>query len=116
MVSRLCRKQDIFAGSTPASLTVRMVIMLMFHATTIEKLDLIKQEGILWGIRKVKDFNPSRCTYLADSVENAKKYGLIVLAVEFDPKKDVPNNYCDGCWQCRVYSPILFSQCKVMED
>ena len=75
--------------------------MIFYHGTSLDNWKKIQREGVLWGIRKA----PSRCTYLAVDREDVKRYGDIVLQVEYTPKvRD--DNYFDGCWQCRVYVPI----------
>lgn len=81
--------------------------MKFYHGTTTENWNKINKEGILFGIRNSDGYNPSRCTYLAVNIEEAKTYGEILLEVEYNPflnKKD--NNYSDDCWQLRVYEPI----------
>lgn len=74
----------------------------MYHGTSEQAWAAIQEEGVLWGIRDA----PSRCTYLATERQEAAQHGPVVLAVKFDPQIDAPNNYIDGAWQCRVYSPI----------
>ena len=81
--------------------------MKFYHGTTTENWNKINKEGILFGIRNDDGCNPSRCTYLAVDIEEAKTYGEILLEVEYNPflnKKD--NNYSDDCWQLIVYEPI----------
>ncbi len=82
--------------------------MLMYHGTTAEKWAKIQEEGVLWGVRNA----PSRCTYLAALLVDAKGYGDIVLEVDFDPKTDTPNNFHPDSWQCRVYVPIPLNRVK----
>ena len=87
--------------------------MNFYHSTTIEKWNEIKKEGVLFGVRNCG----SRCTYLTTDIEEAKQYGEILLKVEYDPfvnKKE--NNYIDGCWQLRVYEPILIKNVKIIEQ
>lgn len=58
---------------------------------------------------------PSRCTYLAVDKNEAKQYWDIVLEVEYDvDKHPMENNYCDGCWQVRVYEPIPMKDIRVL--
>lgn len=85
--------------------------MKFYHGTTTENWTKINEEGILFGFRNTDGCNSSRCTYLALDINEAKSYGEILLEVEYDPflnKKD--NNYCDGCWQLRVYEPISINK------
>ena len=87
--------------------------MIFYHGTTEENWEAIQEDGVLWGPRVVfdsngkpsVDFHPARCTYLAADEAEAWEYGSVVLRVEYDPTIGV-NNYCDGCWQLRVYDPI----------
>ena len=81
--------------------------MIFYHGTSEENWDKIKQEGILFGERET----PSRCTYLATTIEEAEMYGEVVLRVEYEPSKHPKeNNYAEGCWQVRVYEPIEINQ------
>lgn len=91
--------------------------MIFYHGTTQEKWNEIQREGILFGRRWILDSNGNkikevdRCTYLALDINEAKRYGDIVLSVEYDPfKHPKKNNYCEGCWQVRVYEPILLTK------
>ena len=77
--------------------------------------------------RTIKEFNPeaplfrhlSRCTYLATEMENASgwvKVEDVLLEVEYDPNLEgTTNNYCEGCWQLRVYDPIPLDKVKLIE-
>lgn len=57
----------------------------------------------------------SPCTYLAVDKGEAMRYGDIVVEVDYDPTQNPgENNYCDGCWQCRVYEPIY--KWKIIEE
>lgn len=80
--------------------------MRMYHGT--EFWGKIQEEGVLWGRRGTA----SRCTYLTPSRRIASRYGSTVLQVEFDPETDIPNNWFDECWQCRVYAPIPLSRVR----
>lgn len=93
--------------------------MTFYHGTNKENWEAIQKEGILYGRRYITDNNGniikevSRCTYLATDLEEAKRYGELILQVEYDPfKHKVKNNYVDGCWQVRVYEPIPISKIK----
>lgn len=87
--------------------------MIFYHGTSKENWEAIQREGILYGRRYILGENcfpikeVDRCTYLAVDLEEAKYYGDVVLQVEYDPMKPgSKNNYCEGCWQVRVYEPI----------
>ena len=104
--------------------------MTFYHGTSEENWKKIQEEGILYGRRYILDNDTrepieevDRCTYLAVDVEEAKHYGDVVLEVEYNPfnsrgnikrsKKKLPvNNYVEGCWQLRVYEPILLENIK----
>ena len=75
--------------------------LTFYHATSEEAWAAIKAEKILWGVRPPA----SRCTYLSVKREDAEHYGKVILEVRYTPGSLV-DNYCDGCWQCRVYRPI----------
>ena len=93
--------------------------MIFYHGTTTENWDVIQKEGMLFGRRFVVDNKGNiikdvgRCTYLAVDYKEACCYGDIVLEVEYDPfKHERYNNYCKGCWQVRIYEPILLKDVK----
>ena len=87
--------------------------MLFYHGTSEENWLKIQEEGILFGKR---DFGISRCTYLAKKINEARCYGKVILSVEYDPFLDKDNNnYIEGCWQFRVYSPISIDNVKRIE-
>lgn len=95
--------------------------MTFYHGTTEEEWMMIQKEGMLYGRRIIVDgdgnpsklYKPSRCTYLAIDIDEAKCYGEVVLQVEYNPfKKGAKNNYTDGCWQVRVYEPIPLESVK----
>lgn len=95
--------------------------MIFYHGTTAENWDVIQKEGMLFGRRFVVDNKGNiikevdRCTYLAVDYKEACCYGDIVLEVEYDPfKHERHNNYCKGCWQVRVYEPILLKDVKLI--
>ena len=85
--------------------------MIMYHGTSLTTWQKIQQEEVLWGIRNA----PSRCTYLANSKDEAACYGNVVLEVDFNPDVDTPNNYMKGAWQCRVYVPIPLSRVRMLK-
>ena len=86
--------------------------MKFYHGTSKENWKKIQEEGCLWGRRYVLnsdgtvDHEVDRCTYLAVDEQEARCYGEVVLEVDYDPASSKHNNYCDGCWQVRVYEPI----------
>jgi hypothetical protein len=83
--------------------------MKFYHGTSKENWNKILKEGVLFGRLPNPNakYNPSRCTYLATDIEEAKCYGDIVLEVEYNPfLHSCLNNYIEGCWQLRVYEPI----------
>jgi len=87
--------------------------MIFYHGTSGENFNKIILEGILFGERKIKGYNPSRCTYLTSIKEEAEKYGEVVLEVNYNPFINKQhNNYCKGCWQFRVYEPIKINNIK----
>lgn len=75
--------------------------MRIFHGTTEENFEKILREKVIWSVRDA----PSRCTYFATSLEEARQYGDFVFEVEYEPKS-LTDNYCEGCWQLRIYDPI----------
>ena len=84
--------------------------MKFYHGTSKDIWEKIKSEGVLFGVRNA----PSRCTYLSVDIEEAKCYGEIVLEVDYNPILNThKNNYIDGCWQLRVYEPILIENVKL---
>lgn len=94
--------------------------MKFYHGTTIENWRLIQQEKMLWGVRNIEGYHPSRCTYLAVEKKDAQLYGDVVLEVEYNPYiNPTENNYIDGCWQVRVYEPIPLKSIRkinIMEE
>lgn len=89
--------------------------MKFYHWTTKENREKIKSEGVLRWVRndpRVKH-KMSRCTYLAVDKKEAEQYWDIVLEVEYDPSEHPKkNNYCDWCWQVRVYEPISIDKIR----
>lgn len=84
--------------------------MKFYHGTSLSVWRKIQEEGVLWGKRNT----PSRCTYLALNYDDAKKFGEVVLEVDYEPKTLV-DNYVDGCWQVRVYDPLPINQINRLE-
>ena len=81
--------------------------MKFYHGTSEDNWNKIQEEGILFGKRELAK---SRCTYLTTNINEAKQYGEVLLQVDYDPSEHPDmNNYCDGCWQCRVYEPIALT-------
>lgn len=66
--------------------------MKFYHGTSEENWQKILKEGVLWGVRHVLNSDgsisttnqPSRCTYLAVDLEEAKQYGEVILEVDYD--------------------------------
>ena len=92
-----------------------------YHGTSMENWNKIQEEGVLFGVRQVLNndgtvctkYRPSRCTYLACDIEEAKCYGEVVLEVEYDVLKNRDkNNWAPDCWQVRVYEPIKTEKIK----
>ena len=91
--------------------------MKFYHGTSPNKLEEIKSEGVLWGIRSSEEFNPDRCTYLTPMLEEAKEYGDVVLEVDYDPTDNAwVNNYFPDEWQHREYKPIPLSMIVEIEQ
>lgn len=90
--------------------------MKFYHWTTKSSREKIQAEWYLRGVReRLHGLTPSRCTYLAVNLEEAKEYGEIVLEVDYNPYKHRrENNYMPWCWQVRVYEPILLENLKVV--
>jgi len=76
----------------------------------MEKWRKIQGEGILWGMRSA----PSRCTYLTPLIEEARRYGDVVLEVKYDPTTEGKNNYFPDEWQHREYNPIPLSKVRIV--
>lgn len=85
--------------------------MIFYHGTSKQNWELIKKEGFLFGIRNA----PSRCTYLAVDIEEAKRYGEVLLKVNYIPSYN-NDNYCEDCWQVRVYTPISIKDIELIEE
>jgi len=83
--------------------------LVWYHGTTNDALKKIQQEGVLFGVRNT----PSRCTYLAADLSTAKQYGDVILQVNYNPSGG-DNNYCDDCWQMRVYEPIPIKNITIL--
>lgn len=98
--------------------------MTFYHATSRESWKKIQEEGILFGKRYIVDNTGKvirevqRCTYLAVELEDAVPFGDVLLQVDYDPfknkSKKTHNNYKEGCWQIRVYEPILLKDVKLI--
>jgi len=98
--------------------------MVFWHGCPEDAWEEIQAEGVLWGRRAVLNADgtvnneykqPSRCTYLAAKQEEARHYGTVLLRVEYEPGEGT-DNYAEGCWQLRVYSPIPLAQVQRVED
>ena len=81
--------------------------MKFYHGTNQFGLNETKKQGFLLHKREVKGFHLSPCTYLTDDIKEAKKYGDVIMEVEYNPFNNPKmNNYQKDCWQLRVYEPI----------
>lgn len=107
--------------------------MKFYHGTTFDKWELIKKEGVLWGYNTYKnpdgsEYKGYRYTYLTPHIQIAKKFGDIILEVEYEPVgingKGI-DNYCFDhqipkeelekgatCWQFSVFVPISIENIK----
>jgi carboxylesterase type B len=91
--------------------------MKFYHGTSQENWEQIQKEGVLFGRQFVGNKEYPRRTYLAVDIEEARCYGNIVLEVEYNPHKHKKmNNYCEDCWQLRVYEPITIDNIKLVEN
>ncbi|NEN87952.1 MAG: hypothetical protein F6K48_03120 [Okeania sp. SIO3H1] len=109
--NEMCGRTNASAKSKP----VKNLRTIWYHGTSEELWDAIQKEQILFGERHTEDpeLSPDRCTYLADTQEEAACYGDVVLQVGYDPTvHPKKNNYVENCWQMRVYEPIPLSDCK----
>ena len=65
--------------------------MIFYHGTNDYGLRETITQGYLLHKRANKDFpNMSPCTYLAIDIEEASRYGNIILEVQYDPYQN-PN-------------------------
>lgn len=83
--------------------------LIWYHGCSKNTWELIKKEGVLFGQRGSID----RCTHLASDMEEAIRYGDVILTVIYDPTKNPTMNNCPidfDCFQIRVYEPIPFDQ------
>lgn len=81
--------------------------MKFYHGTNKYGLEETIKQGFLLHKRATKEFpRMSPCTYLTNDIEEAKRYGDIILEVEYDPNINPSMNNYNGSWQVRVYEPI----------
>ena len=86
--------------------------MKFFHGTTRENWLKIQEDGVLWGGHDPPEGH--RHTYLTPDIEMARKYGDVVLEVDYEPQgagSGVDNFGFDPppgeeCWQFVVFVPI----------
>ena len=79
-----------------------------YHGTSEQTWSDIQIEGVLFGKRP---YAKSRCTYLTPDIEEAKRYGDVVLRVLYDPAEHPDmNNYVEGCWQFRVNEQVSITK------
>lgn len=101
--------------------------MKFYHGTTQDKWDSIQKEGVLWGYNEHTNENGLkyrgyRYTYLTPEMDVAKKYGDVVLEVEYMPVGvgtgfdnygfDPPEGMT--CWQFSVFVPISIDNISVV--
>jgi hypothetical protein len=92
--------------------------MIFYHGTSKENWKKMQKEGILFGTGE-----NYRYTYLTPEIEIARKFGQVVLEVEYEPigaGSGIDNygfNPPEGmtCWQFTVFVPILLSNVRVKE-
>jgi len=99
--------------------------MIFYHGTSEDKWALIQKEGVLWGYSSYRNY---RYTYLTPDIGIAKKYGNVILEVEYEPVgvdgRGI-DNYCFDydipeeerkrgakCWQFSVFVPISINNVK----
>lgn len=97
--------------------------MKFYHGTSKESWEKIKAEGILFGgdgYHNRNDKKAYRYTYLTPDISVAKKYGEVLLEVEYTPVgagSGIDNYGFDPpegeyCWQFSVFIPIHLSNVK----
>lgn len=80
-------------------------IVIWQHGCSEVAWELIQEEGVLFGDRG----DLSRCTSLSTNIEEAVRYGDIILTVYYDPTVNPKMNNCPEDFDCeniRVYEPI----------
>jgi len=94
-----------------------------YHGTSVDRWEKIKKSGFLWGYRvhNGKKTLSYRYTYLTPHLEVARKYGDIVLEVEYEPTgKYGIDNYGfnpppgEEVWQFSVFVKIPICFVKVI--
>jgi len=74
--------------------------MRLYHGTSDDKYQKALNNGFIGGFGKDR-------IWLSTDKREAIHYGNTVVRVEYNPfLHPNKNNYCDGCWQLRVYEPI----------
>ena len=88
--------------------------MKFYHGLSKEKWKKTAKQGYLLYDRTSKEYpNASPLVYLALDKKEARMYGEVLLEVDYDPYINPEyNNYIKGCWQFRVYEPILLIKIK----
>lgn len=98
--------------------------MMFYHGCHEKAWQKTLDQGFLLHERHVydddgnicKEYNPAPCTYLATEKREAQEYGPILLRVKYDPYEHPhQNNYCEGCWQVRVYEPIPLTRVMIWD-
>lgn len=98
--------------------------MIFYHGTSCENWRKIQEEGVLWGgdtWHKTGGRKGYRYTYLTPEKQVAKKYGNVLLEIEYEPKgagSGIDNygfNPPPGmtCWQFSVFIPIELKKVKL---
>ena len=89
-----------------------------FHGTSLQNWNLIKKDGFLFG--KHNTYNYS---YLTPDINMAKKYGNIILQVNYTPTGIIgidnygfyPPSQNEYCWQFSVFIPISIKSLTLVE-
>ena len=97
------KKTSLFKKIFSWNATKDSNILTFYHGTDRYGLRETEEQGFL--LRKGAIDTPY--TYLTTDIKEAKKYGNIIIEVQYDTNKHPEmNNYQKGDWQCRVYEPI----------
>lgn len=93
--------------------------MTFYHGTSKENWEKIQDEGILFGVGQ-----SYRYTYLSPNIEIAKKFGDIILEIEYKPV-GIDGTRTDNygfdppkgqyCWQFSVFIPIELKNVKIYD-
>jgi len=107
--------------------------MKCYHGTSIEKWNLIQEDGQLWGYNIYKnpdgsEYRSYRYTYLSPEIKIAEEYGDVILEIDYEPvgvDGTETDNFCFDydipmdelkkgayCWQFSVFIPISLDKVK----